>query len=171
MKRLILVLAAVLCVCAFDLIYEFPENLPEVVEIPVEPDIADYPAYNEILEQYKQAYEEKWDREKMIDSGLNYMALDCENVKIGLADIDEDGIEEMVVLPESDIEFFNDMVFSLYKLDEEGKAVQVFNSGERDRYYLTETKNEFRHEGSSSAFDSFEQIEVYQNGEMTVPEK
>ncbi len=134
---------------------EDPKSEPETPEV-----------YLELQEKYKAFHDAGLSFAERMESELNYMFPDCEKYEFAVSDIDGNGSEEMLVKCLDPNDFFKDMVFDLYTLDEEGKPVLVFAGAERDRYYATENADIFRHEGSNSAFDSFSGLEKYENGEM-----
>lgn len=122
--------------------------------------------YLELQEKYKAFHDAGLPMAERMESELNYMFPDCEKYEFAVSDIDGDGNEELFVKCMDPNDFFKDMVFDLYTLDEEGKPELVFAGAERNRYYSTENANIFRHEGSNSASDSFRCLEKYENGEM-----
>ena len=120
-----------------------------------------------ILADYASAKHDGWDREKLEEKGLNYMALDS-SVGYLIKDIDGDGTLELLVgSMDEDNPFMRGMIFDLYTQDESGAPSLVFQAWERNRWYsLSETL--FRHEGSSGAADSFGYVEQYLNGKTMI---
>ncbi len=116
-------------------------------------------AYEEILTQYRTALEEGWNGQQLTDAGLNIMIWDVEPDEVGYAvdDIDVDGTQELIIGTINGDEFYKALIFTLYTLDDEGNAVQIFDSMERDRYYYAGGVR-FINIGSSGADNSFETL-------------
>lgn len=131
-------------------------------------------AYAEILSLYASALTERWDGGTLMEHDMNYMLADCygdnpfQNVGYAIVDLDENGSRELLIGATANIgeEFFRDIIFELYTLDDNGNAVRIFISGERDRYYYAGAML-FAHVGSSSASDSLETTERLENGTLT----
>lgn len=131
-------------------------------------------AYEKILSLYASALTERWNGEKLMENDMNYMLADCygdnpfQNVGYAIVDLDENGSRELLIGATADIgeEFFKDIIFEMYTLDENGNAVRIFISGERDRYYYAGATL-FAHVGASSASDSLETTEQLENGTLT----
>jgi len=113
-------------------------------------------SYEDILSQYQRAISEGWSGQQLVDAGLNCMIRDVESGTVGYAvdDLDGDGIPEFAVGTLSGDEFYGKLVFTLYTQDENGNAVQLFSSTERDRYYYAGGIR-FANIGSSAFDDSF----------------
>ena len=112
--------------------------------------------YEEILSQYQTAISEGWDGQQLVDAGLNHMIRDVESGTVGYAvdDLDGDGIPEFAIGALSGDEFYGKLIFALYTQDENGNAVQLFSSIERDRYYYAGGVR-FANIGSSGADNSY----------------
>ena len=131
-------------------------------------------AYAEILSLYASALTERWDGGTLMEHDMNYMLADCygdnpfQNVGYAIVDLDENGSRELLIGATANIgeEFFRDIIFELYTLDDNGNAIRIFISGERDRYYYAGSML-FAHVGSSSASDSLETTERLENGTLT----
>ena len=107
----------------------------------------------------------------MQEADLNYMVNDCAGEK-GLdgagyliKDLDGDGNPELLVGTIAEDDFCGKMILELFFINSYGVAQRVFTSSERNRYYYAGDNN-FAHIGSSSAFESFDTTEAYQNGKM-----
>lgn len=128
-------------------------------------------AYAVVIGEYYTALEQRWNGAELMEDGLNYMAADCygdaplENLGYAIADIDGDGVQELLIGTIKADEFYEKMVFSLYTLDESGVNKLVFDGTERNRYYYA-GENRFANLGSSAFNDSFETTVKLQEGEM-----
>ena len=128
-------------------------------------------AYAVVIGEYYTALEQRWNGAELMEDGLNYMAADCygdaplENLGYAIADIDGDGVQELLIGTIKADEFYEKMVFSLYTLDENGINKLVFDGTERNRYYYA-GENRFANLGSSAFNDSFETTVKLQEGEM-----
>ena len=128
-------------------------------------------AYAVVIGEYYTALEQRWNGAELMEDGLNYMAADCygdeplENLGYAIADIDGDGVQELLIGTIKADEFYEKMVFSLYTLDESGVNKLVFDGTERNRYYYA-GENRFANLGSSAFNDSFETTVKLEEGEM-----
>ena len=147
------------------------ENTPEpeeAVPAPEETPTVEQ-AYAVVIGEYYTA--QRWNGAELMEDGLNYMAADCygdaplENLGYAIADIDGDGVQELLIGTIKADEFYEKMVFSLYTLDENGINKLVFDGTERNRYYYA-GENRFANLGSSAFNDSFETTVKLQEGEM-----
>ena len=113
-------------------------------------------AYDAIISQYHTALAEAWNGQQLVDAGMNYMIRDVlpEAVGYAVADLDGDGTPEFSIGTISGDDFYGKLVFSLYTLDENGEAMMIFSSTERDRYYYAGGIR-FANLGSSAFDDSF----------------
>ena len=149
------------------------ENTPEpeeAVPAPEETPTVEQ-AYAVVIGEYYTALEQRWNGAELMEDGLNYMAADCygdaplENLGYAIADIDGDGVQELLIGTIKADEFYEKMVFSLYTLDENGVNKLVFDGTERNRYYYA-GENRFANLGSSASNDSFETTVKLEEGEM-----
>ena len=128
-------------------------------------------AYAVVIGEYYTALEQRWNGAELMEDGLNYMAADCygdaplENLGYAIADIDGDGVPELLIGTIKADEFYDKMIFSLYTLDENGVNKLVFDGTERNRYYYA-GENRFANLGSSAFNDSFETTVKLEEGEM-----
>ena len=131
-------------------------------------------AYNEIISSYSAALSEQWTGQNLWDHDLNYMIADCygedpfENIGYAIKDIDGNGTAELLIGTTAKLtdEFYGKMIFDLYGLDGNGGTVQIFTSGERDRYYYAGS-NLFVNQGSSGAADSIDTTLSLSNGALS----
>ena len=142
-----------------------PPPMPEPT-----PQLQPMEIYSDILNRWRTAASERWDMETLDGNGLNYMAAYCYSDdplnRLGylLNDIDGDGIEELLIGSITGDDYQDKIVLQLYTI-ENGAPKQVFNSGERDRYYLCSDRT-IANEGSSSAFESCYNYYSYSAGEL-----
>ena len=128
-------------------------------------------AYAVVIGEYYTALEQRWNGAELMEDGLNYMAADCygeeplENLGYAIADIDGDGVPELLIGTIKADEFYDKMIFSLYTLDENGVNKLVFDGTERNRYYYA-GENRFANLGSSAFNESFETTVKLEEGEM-----
>ena len=131
-------------------------------------------AYNDIISIYSTALSEQWTGQNLWDHNLNYMIADCygedpfENIGYAIKDIDGNGTAELLIGTTAKVtdEFYGKMIFDLYGLDGNGGTVQIFTSGERDRYYYAGS-NLFANQGSSGAADSIDTTLSLSNGALS----
>ena len=131
-------------------------------------------AYNDIISIYSTALSEQWTGQNLWDHNLNYMIADCygedpfENIGYAIKDIDGNGTAELLIGTTAKVtdEFYGKMIFDLYGLDGNGGTVQIFTSGERDRYYYAGS-GLFANQGSSGAADSFDTTLSLSNGALS----
>lgn len=132
--------------------------------------------YKQIVKDYALAVSEQWDMEKLIKNDMStlifytYQNDPMEN-GVGFVpyDLDGDGIYELLIGNMSREEE-GKIIYAAYKL-EDGRAKQLFVSGERDRYYLLNTvggTGNIARVMSNSAFNSEEYELLYKNGVITV---
>ncbi len=130
--------------------------------------------YLEIITTYARALSEKWDGSFLMESNIDTLLVDCygdaslENVGYAVIDLDDDGIEELVIGTTERLtdEFFGKLILALYTRDEEDTMHTVFQSMARDRYYYA-GENKFANIGSSGADDSVDITVQYAGGALT----
>ncbi len=123
----------------------------------IEPDEPAVPSvYEPILKQYRTALEESWDGQQLVDAGLNFMIRDVALETVGYAvdDLDDNGIPEFIIGTTYGDDFYGNLIFVLYTVDDDGEPVQIFSSIERDRYYYAGGIR-FANIGSSGADTSY----------------
>lgn len=126
-------------------------------------------AYAQKLSAYVTAMEEHASPETLIQDGMNYMIIDqtLDSVGYCLEDLDNNGVKELLLCVISQDDFYHGLVLELCTMDDFGFSTQVFMSGERDRLY-TMGGDSFFHHGASSAADSSDTVEQYENGALSV---
>ena len=123
----------------------------------IEPDEPAVPVvYEPILKQYRTALEEKWNGQQLVDVGLNFMIRDVAPETVGYAvdDLDDNGIPEFIIGTTYGDDFYANLIFVLYTVDDDGEPVQVLSSIERNRYYYAGGPR-FANIGSSGADSSY----------------
>lgn len=123
---------------------------------------AEIPAvYEELLDTYVTALNEKWDGNALMGQGLNLMALDLydgeqlDNIGYGVMDIDGNGTDELIIGTTASVtdDFYGKVIFDLYTLGQDDARIQVLSSTARNRYFYAGGQL-FVDLGSSSADDS-----------------
>ena len=130
-----------------DLQTDASQNAEENIEIG---SITGVDAYDNILQRYYEGITSGWSIQEFNENGLCYLAgynLDLDQTGYCLLDVDQNGIEELIV--GMNIESYNGIVYEIYTVLD-GELECILSSGERDRYYLCED-NVIANEGSSSA--------------------
>lgn len=101
-------------------------------------------AYQEILGKYQNMIQEKWERDQAFEENLSGIVVDLNDIgnaanEVGyyLYDLDQDGKEELLIGEMDNDALANCIIFDAYTLVN-GKAVQIFESESRNRYYLVE---------------------------------
>ena len=111
-------------------------RVPAPAETPAAP-----AAYAVVLGEYHTALAEGWDAARVMEQGLNYMVADgafaapLEEIGYQIADLDGDGVQELLIGSRTEDDFYGRLVFSLYTLDPDGAPLLLFDSTERNRYY------------------------------------
>lgn len=145
-----------------------PVATPEPVAATPAPDAG--AIYSDILNRYRTAAAAMWDMTQLTDAGLNYMAAyaygsDPLN-RIGYCrmDYDGDGVEELLIGCCTGDSYTDQIVLEMYTISN-GQPVQVFTSGERDRYYICSDRI-IANDGSSSAYESSSSYYDFTGGEL-----
>ena len=96
-------------------------------------------AYNDVIELYRNIYEtgRSQDREYIWQNNISEMIAYSEGVGCALADLDGNGVPELLIEGLGTEDFSQKMLYALYTLVD-GKPVNVLISQARDRYYLRE---------------------------------
>ena len=148
------------------------EPTPEPTETPAKEPID---LYAEILTAYYQAISQKMDAEGLRENGLNYMMAysygsdPLSRIGYTLTDLDGDGTEELLIGCKTGDAYSDEIVLELFSIKDDA-AVNIFSSGERDRYYLC-SDGTVANEASSSAFESYFRYSSYQGGTLTMKEE
>lgn len=102
-----------------------------------ESSITGHPQYDTILNQYKEGIDAGWDMQTFSDHNLCYLAaydLDLNHIGYYVADLDQNGTEELVIGKANSKEYLG-FFYDLYTL-KDNNAVLVQTSGERNQFYL-----------------------------------
>ena len=112
--------------------------------------------YESILKQYRTALEENWTGQQLMDAGQNFMIRDVAPETVGYAvdDLDDNGTPEFIIGTTYGDDFYGNLIFVLYTVDDDGEPVQIFSSIERNRYYYA-GGTRFANIGSSDADSSY----------------
>lgn len=113
------------------------------------------PAYAEIIEKYKTGISQGWGMQEYAAAGLCYLFgyySDTSQPGYTLLDVNNDGVEELLIGEASLPSGYKGMFYEMYTINE-GQITLVASSQERNRYYLC-TGNEIGNEGSGGAFNS-----------------
>lgn len=127
-------------------------------------------AYAAVIGGYYTALHELWDGAEMMEAGLNYMAADSvfddptEDIGYAVADLDGDGVSELVIGAIKEDPFFGKLIFSLYTM-RDGVPLLLFDSTERCRYYYAGGRN-FANLGSAGWNESFVTTLKLEDGEL-----
>lgn len=157
-----------------------PSQMVEIPSLAAEPSVesephkqSNEPMYSEVLTTYSSALAEEWKGSTLIEKGFDPLLADCygdmplENIGYLISDLDNDGIQELVIGTTERVQdaFYGKLILALYTQDAGGKSIPVFRSAERDRYYYAGS-NRFAHLGSSGADDSFETTEDFMGSSL-----
>lgn len=112
--------------------------------------------YETIIGEYRAALTEGWSGQQMVDAGINFVIRDVAPDTVGYTthDLDGDSVPELAIGTISGDEFYGKLIFDLYSLDDNGNAMLIFSSTERDRYYYAGGIR-FANLGLSAFDDSF----------------
>ena len=127
-------------------------------------------AYAAVIGGYYTARHERWDGAEMMEAGLNYMAADSvfdnptDDIGYAVADLDGDGVSELVIGAIKEDPFFGKLIFSLYTM-RDGVPLLLFDSTERCRYYYAGGRN-FANLGSAGWNESFVTTLKLEDGEL-----
>lgn len=130
--------------------------------------------YDEVIELYIQAIQERWDSDKISAFGFEPVSFvgSLENDGYFFKDINHDGKNELIILPMSlnngSLEDGGAMIYAVYTM-QNGKPVRVLESWTRSRNYLCADGGIYN-EGSDGASYSTWCIRDIKNGRIVVRE-
>lgn len=130
--------------------------------------------YDEVIELYIQAIQERWDSDKISAFGFEPVSFvgSLENDGYFFKDINHDGKNELIILPMSlnngSLEDGGAMIYAVYTM-QNGKPVRVLESWTRSRNYLCADGGIYN-EGSDGASYSTWCIRDVKNGRIVVRE-
>lgn len=132
--------------------------------------------YEDIIRQYRTMLKEKWDYDQIEASGMSAMAMDfyelnpLKSLGYVLEDLNNDGIPELLI-GETDTEnSVNRIVLDAYTM-QGSSAVKIFESAERNRYYVTKGEAGevlIANEASNSAFNSAWLYYTFDGNELNI---
>jgi len=127
--------------------------------------------YVPVLDQYVYAIQNEIDRQTLVDLNLNVMIADAdkpqlEHIGYLIDDLDGNGIPELIVGTINGEDYFKNLIFDIYTLDEAGYPKLLFRSGERNRLYSAGS-NVFSNVGSNSAMSTVHTTLRLKNGQFT----
>ena len=140
---------------------------PDVTEAPE----VDYSAaYASVLTAYRDALAANAGEGDLMGAGLSILCIyagEDKSACVGycFADLDGDGVNELLIGQISGDEFTDKVIFDAYTLVD-GAPVQLFQSRERARYYLC-SDNTVALEGSSGADSSDSELYAVSGGALT----
>lgn len=146
------------------------DNSGSAVPAPTE-DITAAQAYDAIIGAYHTAITERWNGQQLTDAGMNVLMLDCyaddslENIGYTVTDIDGDGTPELAIGTMRGDDFYRNLIFQLYTLNEANEPMLLFSSKERDRWYYAGGIR-FANLGSDSWSESYETTLKLEDKEM-----
>lgn len=126
----------------------------------VEATPAVYDSFDDVIAAYKEAYSEDFDSDTIFDKNMSSLLIFMDKTPgtIGylMYDLNFDGEDELLIGTNTGDEYQDQIILDAYMM-KDGKAVQLFVSSERDRYYIMEDEAGPRiicNEWSASAFVS-----------------
>lgn len=134
-----------------------PPTTAQTVPVPEETQAGALPeGYQEIVDTYGKAVEEGWDATKCMELGICYMVKDIDRLDVlgyALCDLDEDGSEELIITD-------GELIYDLYTLNSRGETLELAQSIERDRFYLSKANiiAEVASSGASSSAYHFAKL-------------
>lgn len=134
-----------------------PPTTAQTVPVPEETQAGALPeGYQEIVDTYGKAVEEGWDATKCMELGICYMVKDIDRLDAlgyALCDLDEDGSEELIITD-------GELIYDLYTLNSRGETLELAQSIERDRFYLSKANiiAEVASSGASSSTYHFAKL-------------
>jgi hypothetical protein len=102
-----------------------------------------YTAYQSVFEAYETIFDGKWMAEDYLTNGFPTQLIYCmgntpyENIGYTLLDLDNDGVQELLIGEASADPFYDCILLQMYTL-EDGKVVKVLSSEESAFYQLCE---------------------------------
>jgi hypothetical protein len=117
--------------------YEVPESAAANAEIDY------YSAYKSVFEDYEKILSGEWDAENLLNNDFPQQLIYCmgdtpyDNIGYTLVDLDNNGIQELLIGEASDDPFYDCLLFQMYTL-ENGNVIKVLSSQENAGYQLCE---------------------------------
>lgn len=100
-----------------------------------------YDSFDDVLEAYKSVYSENFDTDTLFDSNMSSLLIFMDKTPgtIGylMYDLNFDGEDELLIGTNTGDDYQDQIILDAYIM-KDGKAVQLFVSSERDRYYIME---------------------------------
>jgi hypothetical protein len=117
--------------------YEAPPSVAENAEIDY------YTAYQGVFEDYETIFNGEWNGEDYLNNDFPLQLIYCmgdtpyDNIGYTLTDLDNDGIQELLIGEASADPYYDGLLLQMYTL-ENGSVVKVLSSGENAWYQLCE---------------------------------
>lgn len=117
--------------------------------------------YTELINKYSNALSKKMNPGSLIQNDMSLLMAECygenpyDNIGYLVNDLDNNGTLDLMIAVTDKIsdDFYGKIVFDLYTIDDNGAAIKVFDSNERNRFYYA-GNNQFANIGASSADDN-----------------
>ena len=130
--------------------------------------------YSEQIDAYRTALKEQWELDAYFEQDMSSLAVyyyegdALKNIGYALMDLDMDGSDELLI---GSKDKKDPVLFELWTMDENGEAVKLVTSHERNRYYL-EWQEEgvymLENQGSNGAANSAHHYYTLEDGMLQV---
>lgn len=132
-----------------------------------------YDSFDDVIAAYKEAYSEDFDSDTIFDKNMSSLLIFMDKTPgtIGylMYDLNFDGEDELLIGTNTGDDYQDQIILDAYMM-KDGKAVQLFVSSERDRYYIMEDEagpkiicNEWSASANVSGYTYYTMIESDMN--------